>query len=94
MEEKKSGYGSYFGIVPYILVSISLASCGGAKKTETVAVPDAVLTSFNAKYTGISDVKWEKESKDGKDVYDGDFIKDGKNAEAQFDDQGNFIKEK
>jgi hypothetical protein len=73
-------------------IIIGLSACGDKKK-EAVAVPEAVITAFNAKYPNVPDVKWEKESKDGKDIYEGDFKRDGKKVEAEFDDAGNFIKE-
>ncbi len=76
----------------YILFSILLVSCTEKKRTA-VAVPESVITNFNSKYPGAKDVKWEEETDNGKEIYDGEFEIKGKKKEAQFDDMGNFIKE-
>jgi uncharacterized membrane protein YkoI len=52
-----------------------------------------VLTAFNAKYQGATDVEWELEKKDNKTVYEVDFKLNGKKVEAEFNADGGFIEE-
>ncbi len=81
----------------YAVLTFSLlAACGSSsdKKTEAVAVPEAVMTSFNAKYPGTTDVNWESQYKNGKTIFIGEFKLNGKKTEADFDETGSFIEEK
>ena len=76
-----------------IVVSCFFISCMD-KKVSVVSVPDTVKTAFAAKYPGVTDAKWESEVKDGKTIYGADFKMDGKKKEAEFDSDGNFLREK
>ena len=77
-----------------ILASCFFISCTENEKTVAEAdVPAAVKTAFTAKYPGATVEKWESEEKDGKKVYGADFKLDGKEKEAEFDADGNFLKE-
>jgi ABC-type glycerol-3-phosphate transport system substrate-binding protein len=80
-----------------LFAGLSLSSCGGmeTKSTEVAAadVPAAVLTAFNEKYPGATDVKWEKELENNKTEYEAKFTLNGKTSEAEFEEAGTFIKE-
>lgn len=74
-----------------------LASCGGSEKGHGSIpesdVPAAVKTAFTAKYPGTAVEKWERESEDGKTLYEAEFKMNGKDMEAFWDEAGNFVKE-
>ena len=76
-----------------IIASCFFISCG-ERKVSDVSVPDTVKAAFTAKYPGITDAKWESEIRDGKTIYGADFKVDGKKKEAEFDSEGNFLREK
>ena len=76
-----------------IVASCVLISCKD-KKVPVESVPDKVKTAFSTKYPAATVDKWESEVKDGKTIYGADFKMDGKSKEAEFDGDGNFLKEK
>ena len=76
-----------------LIASCFFISCN-ERKVSDVSVPDTVKTAFTAKYPGVTDEKWESEVKDGKTIYGADFKVDGKSKEAEFDSDGNFLREK
>jgi ABC-type glycerol-3-phosphate transport system substrate-binding protein len=76
-----------------LVIYLAIQSCG-AKKTEAVATPEAVITAFNAKYPGVVEVKWETEKKNDSTIFEGDFKAEGKTIKARFDENGNFLREK
>jgi uncharacterized membrane protein YkoI len=63
------------------------------KKIAASEVPPAVISAFNAKYPGATDVKWEHEKEKGKWVYEAEFKSNGKEDEVHFDSAGNFVGE-
>ncbi|MBL7720088.1 MAG: hypothetical protein JNL72_14720 [Flavipsychrobacter sp.] len=86
-------------IICLSLLSATLftACSGGGQKQEEfldeAQVPEAVKAAFAAKYPTATDVKWEKETEDGKVEYEIGFKLDGNGKEAFFEENGNFIKE-
>lgn len=78
-----------------IIASIALFSLFACTehKMSAADVPQQVTTAFTAKYPNSSDVKWQKEKEDGKEIYEAKFKANGKDIEAEFDSNGNFIKE-
>lgn len=80
----------------FITLASFAPSCNSSdsKKHEAVATPEAVINAFNTKYPGVTDVVWEKEIQNGITVYEGDFKSNNKKIKAQFDENGNFLKEK
>lgn len=85
------------------LSAISLQSCGDDDKKDkdkdkdkeinVSSVPDPVKSAFSAKYTNASDVNWEDAHEDDKQTYKAKFKVDGKKMKAEFDANGNFVKE-
>lgn|SRR5574343_473153 len=64
--------------------------CSNAQKSEkNEAVPEAVKTSFAAKYPNVSKVKWEKED----NSYEAEFVQNKTEYSAVFDANGNFKEE-
>ena len=76
----------------FLLVNLTLLSCG-RKPTENIPLPDEVLASFNASYSDVSDVKWQKLNENNKDVFEADFTRKGKKFEIKYDETGNIIKQ-
>ena len=83
-----------FVLLGIIVINVTLPCCKGDNKKDAPAVPEAVITAFNAKYQGVNDVKWKEEDNSGKTMYDGEFKMNDKKMEARFDDAGNFVDEK
>ncbi len=69
-----------------------IASCND-NKIAASKVPEPILTSFNAKYPGATDVEWITEKKDNKKIYEAVFNLNGKKIEAEFEANGTFIQE-
>ena len=78
-----------------VLFAIALfASCGsGDEQLLPMNVPQPVLKAFDVKYPAINKCIWFKATADGKTIYKAEYKKDGKHIKADFDEQGNFIKE-
>ena len=75
-----------------ILVAGFVAGCSNSN-IDASAVPAAAMQSFNTKYQGASDVKWKTEKKSGKTIYEAEFKFNGASVEAEFAEDGTFIKE-
>ncbi len=75
-----------------LVLSFIMASCGDTKISED-KVPGAVVTSYKAKYPAGTDTKWITENKDGKTIYEAVFKLNGEEVEAEFNEDGSFIKE-
>ena len=54
---------------------------------ESGDIPDVVLRNFQAKYANANSVKWEKEE----DIFKVEFILDGQEYEAEFDNSGKWL---
>jgi uncharacterized membrane protein YkoI len=76
-----------------ICAFIIFSSCEQHTKIAASEVPQSVMTAFNAKYQGATDVEWMTEKKDNKTVYEAEFKLNDKKKEAEFDANGNFIEE-
>ncbi len=83
----------------YILVSLFVStillttSCSSHTTISEDKVPAAVVTSFKAKYPAAIISKWITENKDGKTIYEAVFKTNGEEVEAEFNEDGSFIKE-
>lgn len=72
----------------------ALVSCGeDEQEIPSSAVPQPVMSAFQAKYPNETLEKWTKEKEKGKIVYEAKFTKNDKKIEADFDESGNFIEE-
>lgn len=78
----------YFAVVLFGILS----SCND-KKIAATEVPQAAMAAFNTTYQGATDVEWKTEKEDNKIIYEAEFKLNGKKIEAEFDANGNFIKE-
>ena len=63
------------------------------KEVSSGNVPEPVKTAFSAKYSTATDIKWEDAHEDNKQTYKAKFMVNGKKMKAEFDANGNFIKE-
>jgi uncharacterized lipoprotein YmbA len=72
---------------------VTMGACASEFEISSSDVPEAVVTSFNGKYPGASDVEWEVEKEEGKLYYEAEFKLEGKSKEAHFRPDGTFSKE-
>ena len=63
------------------------------KTLSTTDVPASVQTSFSAKYSTATDVKWEDAHENNVQTYKAKFLVNGKKMKAEFDANGGFVKE-
>ena len=78
-----------------------LPSCGSTEKEKdkdkkelnTSDVPESVRSAFSAKYSTATDVKWEDAHENDKQTYKAKFKIGDKKMKAEFDRNGNFVKE-
>ncbi len=75
-----------------IFTIISAISCSDNKISED-KVPAAVITSFKTKYPAAVNTVWITEKKDGKLIYEAQFKNNNEEVEAEFNEDGSFIKE-
>ena len=75
-----------------LVFTLLMASCGDNKISED-KVPGAVVTNFKSKYPTASDNKWITEKKDGKTIYEAQFKLEGKEVEAEYNEDGSYINE-
>jgi len=85
-------------IMVICLSLFTMQSCGGDDKKEKdnkeiSNVPEPVKSAFSAKYSTATDIKWEDAHEDNKQTYKAKFMVNGKKMKAEFDANGNFIKE-
>ena len=89
-------------IVFSLIICFSLAtmiSCNDAstdKDNDGISdaiVPAEVKSAFSAKYSTATDVKWEDAHEDSIKTYKAKFTFNGKKMKAEFDTNGNFVKE-
>ena len=76
----------------FIFTIFMAASCSDNKISED-KVPGAVVTAFKAKYPAAAGTKWITEKKGDKTLYEAQFKNDGKDVEAEFNEDGSFVKE-
>jgi len=63
------------------------------KDVTTNDVPASVQSAFSAKYSTATDVKWEDAKEDTTQTFKAKFVINGKKMKAEFDRNGNFVKE-
>lgn len=73
-------------LVPVLIASIGLFSCGKAKKEEEKA-PEKVETAFKQKFPQATDVEWDKESDT---EWEAEFKMDGKEYTSNFTADGSW----
>jgi len=76
----------------FIFTIVMATSCSDNKISED-KVPGAVVSNFKTKYPAAESTKWITEKKDGKTIYEAQFKVGGKEIEAEYNDDGTFIKE-
>lgn len=76
------------------LAGIAFSSCGDNSDIPASEVPAAVMSSFNSKYTNVTDAEWEREERNGAMVYEVDFKADNKEIKAVFDANGGLVESK
>lgn len=75
-----------------IFTMLLATSCSDNKISED-KVPGAVVSNFKAKYPAAADTKWITEKSDGKTIYEAQFKENGKEIEAEFNEDGTFKQE-
>jgi len=65
-----------------------------SEKINVSDVPAPVVSSYNAKYPGATDVEWKNSKEDGKPSFKAKFKINGVEKKAEFATDGSFIKEK
>lgn len=76
-----------------VIVMTTLFSCHNEQKVSASQVPQTVITAFQTKYPNITVDKWVTETEKGKTIYEAKFKNNNEDAEAEFDENGTFIKE-
>jgi hypothetical protein len=71
-----------------------LVSCGEDEhEISASAVPQPVMSAFQAKYPNVTPEKWIREKEKGKMVYEAKFTSNNKKMEADFDENGSLVEE-
>ena len=76
----------------FLFTIIMATSCSDNKISED-KVPGAVVNSFKTKYPSATNTKWITEKKSDKTIYEAQFNNGGKEIEAEFNEDGSFVKE-
>ena len=76
-----------------VLIAGALWSSCSDKGIMTAEVPPAVREAFSARYPEVTEPAWSKEKEKGKLIYEAEWKRDGKEVEAEFDENGVFIRE-
>ena len=72
----------------------ALVSCGeNEQEIPSSAVPQSVMSAFQAKYPNETLEVWSKGKEKGKTVYKATFRKEDQKFKADFDESGNFIED-
>ncbi|WP_207493968.1 hypothetical protein [Aridibaculum aurantiacum] len=80
----------YLLMIPVFFFATACSSHGDIPSSD---VPQDIITNFNSRYPGADHIKWKTEKKDGKTIYEAEFLINGAKVEAEFDEAGNFIRE-
>lgn len=80
-------------VFAFMIAAMLTISCSSHTDISEDRVPAAVITSFKAKYPTAVISKWVTEKKDGKTIYEAVFKENGEEIEAEFNEDGSFIKE-
>lgn len=76
-----------------VIVMTALFSCHSQQEIPASRVPQPVMTAFQTRYPNITVDKWVTETEKGKTIYEAKFKNNNKDVEAEFDENGTFIKE-
>jgi hypothetical protein len=76
-----------------LLFTVIMATSCSDNKISEDKVPGAVVNSFKTKYPSATNTKWITEKKDGKTIYEAQFKNGTEEVEAEFNEDGSFIKE-
>ena len=76
--------------LPLFLFLFFISACI-EQKIMTAEVPPAFRSAFEARYPSAINPQWSKEKEHGKTEYEAEWKMDGKEFEASFDSEGNFI---
>jgi uncharacterized membrane protein YkoI len=79
-----------FGLLFTIIMA---TSCDDHAKISEDKVPALVVAAFKTKYPAATNTTWITEKKDGKLIYEAKFKDNGEEIEAEFFDDGGFLKE-
>lgn len=80
-------------IIAFVFLMAFMFSCSSHTEISEEKVPAAVVSSFKAKYPAATITKWVTEKKEGKTIYEAVFKENGVETEAEFNEDGSFIKE-
>lgn len=81
-----------FLILGLLTTGFLLPSCGdGSEEIEAANVPTTVISAFNTKYPGATNVEWERETDDENLRYEAEFDFNGADMKAKFDGNGAFL---
>lgn len=80
-------------IIAFVFSLFFISSCSSHTEISEEKVPAAVVSSFKAKYPSATISKWVTEKKEGKTIYEAVFKENGEETEAEFNEDGSFIKE-
>lgn len=77
------------------VAAMSITACNDNNDNlQASEVPAAVMSSFNSKYTNVTDAEWETEVRDGVTLYEVDFKANNKEIKALFDANGGLVESK
>ena len=79
-------------IIAFCLLIAQFGYAQGKKKKPQPKVPPVVLQAFNTKYPELKPKDWDWEAE--KEIYEADFMQDGKEREATFTVGGKWVKTK
>jgi len=71
----------------FVFVSVTLTITSFAGKINSSSVPAAVRSAFSKNFSGVNDVKWEKE----KGNYEANFKQANKTMSALFNEKGEWL---
>ncbi len=80
-------------LVALLFSAVMVTSCSSHTDIKEDKVPAAVITAFKEKYPTAIISKWVTEKKDGNTIYEAVFKENGEEIEAEFNEDGSFIKE-
>ena len=81
-------------IMAGLLFTVIMATSCSDNKISEDKVPAPVVNSFKTKYPTATNTKWITEKKkDNKTIYEAQFKSEGKDVEAEFNEDGSFVQE-
>ena len=86
--------------IAFIVSLFTMQSCNNDNKVKednkeisVGDVPQSVQSTFTAKYSAATNIKWEDAHENNIKTYKAKFMLDGKKKKAEFDTTGAFVKE-